>query len=162
MTDMLKAMLSLQSYNPSFDRRGTGDTTRIGRRRVGRILRPYIVSLRRPDAATQKTLARSRRLMKRCRDARRRLVISDAEYPINDLDPLPGTPTCDKGARKGGIEEIHGERVIEDAAGARWRYRPRVGSAVGVQPCIQLVQPTTESVRRDRNPDPNGKPAFRF
>jgi hypothetical protein len=48
--------------------------------------------------------------MKRCRDARRRLVISDAEYPINDLDLLSGTPTRDKGARKGGIEEIHGER----------------------------------------------------
>ena len=51
-------------------------------------------------------------------------------------------------------------RVINDAAQPRWRHRPPISAAVGVQPGVDVSQPRTEATGRQRHLNPNRKAAF--
>jgi hypothetical protein len=60
--------------------------------------------------------------------------LSDLKGPSGDLDFVGFTPTRDETARVRRIEEIDRDRIVDDAAHARWRHRPPVGAAILVEP----------------------------
>ena len=93
-------------------------------------------------------------------DARRRLAIPDAIYPIHNLDPLHRAPTGHEGARERYIREADRESIIHYASCARWGHGPSIRPTTGVQPCVHLIEPVAESFGRNADPDPDGNPEF--
>jgi hypothetical protein len=79
-------------------------------------------------------------------------VVTDPIDPIYDLGPLGCPPPGHERTRQDGIGEIDGQRIVYDATRSRWVEVYPFGTAVGVQPCDDLIEPTTQPFRRDRGP----------
>jgi hypothetical protein len=95
--------------------------------------------------------------VRRCSDARRRLVLPNSEHAAIRLDPEPGAPTGDERARKSGVEEIDRNGVIQHAAhpgGASSTSRPPRTSRRARR---SSPYNAARNVRRNADPDADGK-----
>src|SRR5947207_15535486 len=77
-----------------------------------------------------------------------------------EFNPAPDTPASDERARKLGIAEVDCHRVIHDAGCSGRCHRPKARTAIRIEPRDHLIELAAESLRWNRDPDPNGKSAF--
>src|SRR6266403_4035653 len=67
----------------------------------------------------------------RCSPApRRRLIVPHPEHALRCLDHIPGAPAGHEGARKGGVEEVDRQGIVQHAAHPRGRDRPAVRATI--------------------------------
>ena len=93
-------------------------------------------------------------------DPWRRLVIPHPEYAVHGLNLSADTPAGHERTRERCIGKVDRNRIIDDASTPRGRNRPAIGTAIGIEPNIHLVEPTTEAPRWNSDPDTHRKPGF--
>ena len=97
----------------------------------------------------------------RCRAAPIRSVGSSSRTrytPIHNLALLCDAPTGHESTRHRHADEIDRERIVDDASRAGWSRDPAIGTAVGVEPRDDMIEPTAQAFTRDRNLGSSGKP----
>ena len=78
--------------------------------------------------------------MEASRYARRRLILADLEDAVGALGPIASAPSGNKGGSQGGVVEVDRDRVVQRAAKTGRRHRPAIGPAIGIKPCLYLVE----------------------
>src|SRR5689334_16944248 len=94
-------------------------------------------------------------------DARRRLVVANAEHPTIRLNSGPRAPPGDKRARERGVGEIDRHGIVQHTAHTGRRHRPAVGAAILIEPGGHLFMASTKTARRHADPDPHRKAPLR-
>jgi len=93
-------------------------------------------------------------------DAWHRLILPHFEHATSGLDLGTGTPTGDKGTRKGRVAEIDRQGIVQHTTCARRCHRPPGCAAVLVEPTLDPVEPGTQAVRWEADPDAHGEAMF--
>jgi hypothetical protein len=76
------------------------------------------------------------------------------------LDFIAAAPSGDEGTREGGIAEVDRQRIVQHAACPRGRHRPPVRAEILVEPTFDPIEPRTEPVRWNPDPDAHRKASF--
>ena len=74
-------------------------------------------------------------LMKGGQKPRCRRILAYLKLTVGARDPVPGTPSDNKGAGQRGIVEIDRDCVVHHTVQTGWRHPPAVGTVIRVKPC---------------------------
>ena len=89
-----------------------------------------------------------------------RLIFPHPKHVTTGLDLGTGTPTGDKGTRKGRLAEIERQGIVQHTTCARRFHRPPGCAALLVEPTLDPVESGTQVVRWDADPDAHGEATF--
>ena len=79
-----------------------------------------------------------------------RLVVADPIHSVHDLNPLRCAPAGDEGTRDRHVNEIDGERIVDDTTDARGSDRPCIRATIGIEPSNDLIEPTAQAFQAGR------------
>src|ERR1700724_2121484 len=87
--------------------------------------------------------------------------LAPREHATSGLDLGTGTPTGDKGTRKGRVAEIDRQGIVQHTTCARRCHRPSGCAALLVEPTLDPVEPGAQPLRGNPDPYTHGEASFR-